>query len=123
MSLLTQRASAVAWSDEEHVRANRALYRQKLDAMLPIIQGALPEVSKPEASFYLWMPTPIDDREFALRLFEAEHVDVLPGRFLSRPGPDGFDPGAGHVRAAFVCPLKDCVEAAERIARFATTLG
>ncbi len=34
----------------------------------------------------------------------------------------GTNPGANHVRIALVAPLDDCVEAAERIARFAEKL-
>ncbi len=111
-----QAASALAWSDEAHVIANRQAYRQKFDAVLEILGDRL-QLERPPAGFYLWPRTPVDDETFTRELFRAEHVTVLPGRYLSRPQGDA-DPGRGHVRMALVAPLAQCVEAAERIRRF-----
>ena len=116
----TQSASISAWNDETHVRDNRALYRQKFDAALEILGDNLAP-KRPDAGFYLWARTPIDDREFARRLFAEQHVTVLPGRFLSRE-VDGENPGAGFVRMALVAPVEECREAAGRIAEFTRTL-
>jgi len=113
LPLPTQFASMAAWSDETHVRENRALYRQKFDAVLDILGDTLP-VKRPEAGFYLWVRTPEDETVFARRLFETQHVTVLPGRYLSRD-VDGHNPGKGFVRMALVAELKDCIEAARRI--------
>jgi N-succinyldiaminopimelate aminotransferase len=113
MPLQTQRASIAAWSDEAHVKKNRQLYCDKFDRVLEILSPCL-ELQKPEASFYLWPQTPIDDQEFALRLLSEQNVQVLPGRFLSRV-IDGFNPGQNHVRMALVATLEDCVEAAMRV--------
>lgn len=120
MPTSVQDASALAWSDEEHVRANRDAYRAKFDAVLPILEPVL-DVMRPEAGFYLWPQTPIDDETFARELFRSENVTVLPGRYLSRPSPSG-DPGANRVRMALVATLQECVEAAERIHRFLRSL-
>ena len=38
----------------------------------------------PDGAFYLWMRTPIDDREFTRRLYAECNVMVLPGSFLAR---------------------------------------
>src|SRR5690554_3117088 len=111
-----QQASVAAWNDEAHVRANRALYREKFDAVLDILAPAL-EVRRPDGGFYLWAKTPGDDATFARELFARENVTLLPGSFLSRE-IDGFNPGAGRVRIALVAPLEECVEAAKRIRRF-----
>ncbi len=116
----TQSASISAWNDEGHVRANRDLYRQKFDAALEILADNLAP-QRPDAGFYLWARTPIDDREFARRLFAEQHVTVLPGQFLSRE-IDGHNPGAGFVRMALVAPVEECREAAGRIAEFTRTL-
>ncbi|MCU0833330.1 MAG: succinyldiaminopimelate transaminase [Chromatiaceae bacterium] len=115
-----QHASIAAWGDEDHVRANRAQYRAKLDAVLEILAPVL-AVDRPRAGFYLWPETPIADTDFARALFAAEHVTVLPGRFLSRE-VGGLDPGAGRVRMALVPPLESCTEAARRIRRFVESL-
>ncbi len=112
----TQLASIAAWRDETHARSNRELYRQKFDAVLKILGGAL-DVSKPDAAFYLWAGTPEDDREFARELFHRENVTVLPGQFLARASGD-VNPGENRVRMALVATLDECIEAAQRIVRF-----
>ncbi|MDX1300071.1 MAG: succinyldiaminopimelate transaminase [Pseudomonas sp.] len=116
MPVQTQLASAAAWSDEEHVRANRELYREKFDAVLAILHGVL-DVQRPDGGFYLWARTPIDDETFTRKLFAREHVTVVPGSYLSR-SVDGHNPGANRVRMALVAPLAECVAAAERIRDF-----
>ena len=113
-----QHASIAAWRDEAHVRENRDLYRQKFDAVLDVLDGCL-EVSRPDAGFYLWAQTPIDDETFARELFAQQNVTVLPGRYLSRSS-DGLNPGAGHVRMALVAGIDECIEAAHRINEFVT---
>jgi N-succinyldiaminopimelate aminotransferase len=54
---------------------------------------------------------------FAQKLFEEQHVTVLPGSYLSRT-VHGVNPGKNHVRLALVASLEDCVEAAKRIKKF-----
>ncbi len=108
-----QLASIAAWEDEEHVRDNRRRYREKFAAVLAVLEGHL-EVAAPDAGFYLWPQTPIPDTDFARELYAAEHVTVLPGRFLAREA-GGINPGANRVRMALVAELEQCVEAAERI--------
>ncbi|WP_158156873.1 succinyldiaminopimelate transaminase [Pseudomonas sp.] len=116
MPVQTQLASIAAWNDEVHVRANRALYREKFDAVLAILAPVL-DVQRPDGSFYLWPKVPMDDALFCQQLFEQQHVTVVPGSYLSREA-DGVNPGAGRVRMALVAPLAECVEAAERIRDF-----
>lgn len=115
MPLHHQHASVAAWNDEEHVRANRALYRQKFDAVLPILQGHL-QVERPDAGFYLWPETPVADTEFARQLYQQAHVTVVPGSFLARETAAG-NPGSKRVRMALVASLEDCMAAAERMVR------
>jgi len=116
MPVQTQLASIAAWQDEAHVRANRDQYRAKYDAVLDILQPVL-DVQRPDGSFYLWAKVPGCDAEFTRDLFEAQHVTVVPGSYLSRD-VDGVNPGAGRVRMALVAPLAECIEAAERIRAF-----
>lgn len=124
MGLPVQAASIAAWEDEAHVRANRALYREKFDAVLPILTPVL-EVARPDAGFYLWPKIPdalgMSDTEFARKLYAAQGVTVLPGSFLARE-VDGHNPGAGRVRLALVAEVPECVEAAQRIAAFVRSL-
>jgi len=120
MSLAVQAASIAAWQDERHVEENRRLYSEKFRAALPLVRKPL-DCTMPDGGFYLWVRTPIDDAEFARRLHAQYNVLVLPGSFLART-VDGANPGARHVRIALVPPLAECVEAMERIGRFATSL-
>jgi N-succinyldiaminopimelate aminotransferase len=120
MSLAVQAASVAAWKDERHVEENRRLYAEKFARVLPLVRPPL-AAARPEGGFYIWMRTPIDDAEFARRLHAQYNVLVLPGSFLAR-SVRGVNPGAMHVRLALVPPLAECVEALERIGRFAATL-
>jgi N-succinyldiaminopimelate aminotransferase len=120
LPLYVQTASAAAWGDEQHVRANRDLYRAKFDAALEILRPVL-DVQQPAGGFYLWPRTPIDDQDFARRLFEQQNVTVLPGSYLSRNAHD-TDPGANHVRIALVAAMDECVDAARRVRDFVRSL-
>lgn len=120
MGLAVQRASIAAWSDEAHVNDNRDQYRAKFAAVQPLIASVM-ESPLPDASFYLWARTPIDDAEFARRLLAEYNVAVLPGSYLAR-NAHGINPGAGFVRIALVAPADECIEAAERIVRFCRAL-
>lgn len=116
MSPPLQSASIAAWKDEAHVVENRRLYAQKFAQAQPLIARRLP-CAMPDAAFYLWARTPIDDAEFARRLLAATNVTVLPGSYLSREVA-GHNPGAGYVRIALVAEPAEVAEAAERIASF-----
>ena len=116
MPVQTQLASIAAWSDEEHVRANRTLYREKFDAVLEVLSPVM-DVQRPDGGFYLWPSVGSDDAAFCRDLYVTEHVTVVPGSYLSRE-VDGFNPGAGRVRMALVAPLAECIEAAQRIRDF-----
>jgi N-succinyldiaminopimelate aminotransferase len=117
MSLAVQHASIAAWDDEAHVRDNRARYREKFDAVIPLLEPAL-RITRPDAGFYLWAGVPGgDDEAFARDLFASTHVTVLPGSYLAREA-HGVNPGRGFVRIALVPELADCVDAARRIATF-----
>jgi N-succinyldiaminopimelate aminotransferase len=117
MSLAVQHASMAAWDDEAHVTENRRLYRQKFDALVPMLQEVM-DAPRPEAGFYLWARVPGgDDEAFTKRLFADTHVTVLPGQYLARDA-HGSNPGRGYVRMALVPDLADCIEAAKRIVAF-----
>ena len=108
-----QAASTVAWRDEHHVHSNRAHYRSKFNKVLPLLSPVL-ATDRPEAGFYLWPETPVDDTEFATQLLARCNVAVLPGQYLGRPVA-GMNPGADRVRIALVAEEAICVEAVERI--------
>jgi N-succinyldiaminopimelate aminotransferase len=117
MSLVVQEASMAAWNDETHVADNRRQYREKFDALVPMLQPVM-HAPRPEAGFYLWARVPGgDDEAFARALFAETHVTVLPGQYLARDA-HGVNPGRGYVRLALVPALADCIEGARRIMAF-----
>jgi len=76
----------------------------------------------PEAAFYLWARTPIDDALFAQRLYAEENVAVLPGCFVAREA-NGVNPGRGRIRLALVANQAECAEAVERLVAFAQRIA
>ncbi|MFI0396326.1 aminotransferase class I/II-fold pyridoxal phosphate-dependent enzyme [Paracoccus jiaweipingae] len=120
LPLPNQRVSERAWSDEDHVIANRALYAEKY-AIADRIFGNVAGYQPPEAGFFLWLPVPpaIGTGEDAARTLWAQTgIQVLPGAYLSR-NVDGVNPGENYIRVALVAPadeteaaltrLKDCI--------------
>ena len=126
MSPHHQRASALAWNDEAHVEANRALYVEKFATVSELLADAY-QLEQPAGGFYHWLPTPIDDQAFAMELLRAYNVAVMPGTFLARAhnetGATATNPGTNHVRVAWVAPLEQCAEAARRLREFAATVS
>jgi N-succinyldiaminopimelate aminotransferase len=116
-----QAASITAWNDENHVKENRKLYIEKFDAVIDILNPVI-NVSLPDAGFYLWLNTPVDDEVFARDLYQQQNVTVLPGRYLSRQS-HGINPGKNHVRMALVAPLDECLTAANRIKQYIQSLN
>ncbi len=116
-----QIASIDAWNDEHHVKQNRALYVKKFDAVIDILRPVI-KLSLPDAGFYLWLNTPVDDETFAKDLFQQQNVTVLPGSYLSRSN-NGINPGKNHVRIALVAPLDECITATNRIKQYLQTLN
>ena len=117
MSLVVQQASIAAWNDEAHVADNRRQYREKFDALVPLLEPVM-HAPRPEAGFYLWARVPDgNDEAFTRDLFKETHVTVLPGRYLARDA-HGINPGRGYVRMALVASVSDCIEGARRIVSF-----
>ena len=116
MPLQHQMASIAAWNDETHVQENRRLYKAKFDTVIDILKPILP-VKQPDAAFYLWVPTPGSDEDFARELYRSQNITVLPGSYLSRDN-QGQNPGSGHVRMALVADYDECILAAQKIRSF-----
>jgi acetylornithine aminotransferase len=101
-----QRASVVAWGDEEHVARARDVYGRKRELLLGALDALGRRVAGSEATMYLWIETPAGEtsEDFATRLLEHGIV-VAPGAYL---GPSG----EGYVRLALVPTVEDCERAA-----------
>lgn len=116
----TQTASVVAWGDEAHVQENRRLYREKFAAVLNILSPVM-DIPQPQASFYLWAKTPIDDVNFTRDIYQQQNLNVVPGSYLSREIA-GVNPGEKRIRLALVAEPDQCIEAAQRVRRFIESL-
>ena len=102
-----QRASVVAWDDEEHVERTRATYRRKRELLLPVLERKGIRLAGGSATMYLWLETPAGEtsEELAARLLEAGLV-VSPGSFFGAAGD-------GYWRLALVPTEAECRRAAE----------
>ena len=127
MNPAIQAASVAAWSNESHVVENRLLYAEKFTKVAEILNPVLP-VTIPDAGFYLWLNlpearlrTPMTDTAFAQGLYRDYNVAVLPGSYLARSA-NGVNPGENFVRLALVANTGETLEAAQRIARFVSSL-
>lgn len=121
MNPAIQAATIAAWNDEAHVAENRRLYAEKFDQVIKLLSPVL-TVAKPDASFYLWIRTPIADTAFAQQLYRDYNVSVLPGSFLAREA-HGVNPGSNFIRLALVANLDETLEAARRITAFTSKLN
>ena len=102
-----QRASVVAWDDEEHVERTRDAYRRKREALLPTLQRKGLRVVGSSATMFLWIEAPSGD--IAERLLE-HGIIVSPGSFF---GPAG----EGYFRIALVPTEEECRRAATILER------
>ena len=97
-----QRASIVAWEDEEHVARARETYARKRELLRGALERRGFSIAASRAGMYLWVEMP---EEVVPRLLE-HGVVVSPGEFF---GPSG----TGYVRFALVPTEEECRRAAE----------
>ena len=131
-----QSAAAVAWSDQDHVDAQRGLYWERLGKLSEILQTAsrcTPAESGsgtldgaggagsllPAGGFYVWARAPGGDAwAWASFLAETAGLILSPGEFYcDRPEAAGAHDPSGWVRAAAVQPIERLQLAEDRLAR------
>jgi aspartate/methionine/tyrosine aminotransferase len=101
-----QRASIVAWGDEEHVERARATYRRKRDVLLPAFELLGWRTAGKDATMYLWFAlSDGESSEAAARNLLERGIVVAPGAYLG-------ETGEGYVRVALVPTVEDCERAA-----------
>jgi hypothetical protein len=74
-------AAAALWADDDHVQANRAAYRAKIDLAEAALSGKA-GFYRPPGGFFLWLDVG-DGVAFAAELWRHHHVKVLPGTYLT----------------------------------------
>ena len=106
-----QRASVVAWGDEEHVAETRARYGRKRALFLDLFARKGVRVAGSAATMYIWAEVPEGETSegFAERLLE-DGVLVTPGSYLGSAGE-------GYFRVALVPSEDECARAVEILER------
>lgn len=102
-----QHAMAVALGDDDHVAAQKQLYRTRRDALRPALEAAGFRIDGSEAGLYLWATEGRDAWESMGRLAD---LGILAG-----PGPFYGADSAQHVRLALTAPTERVHEAARRL--------
>jgi N-succinyldiaminopimelate aminotransferase len=116
-----QHVATAAYGDEAHVEENRRLYRIKFDLADQIL-GNRYGYRRPDGGFCVWLDTSELGSDVAVtsKLYKEAGLRVVPGSYLARLQPDGFNPGAGFIRLALV---QDGETTAEALHRLVATLG
>jgi N-succinyldiaminopimelate aminotransferase len=111
-----QHVAVAAYSDEAHVEENRRLYRIKFDLADQIL-GNRYGYRRPAGGFCVWLDVSAKggDEAATMKLYRDAGVRVVPGSYLARQQPDGFNPGAGYIRLALVADGETTAEAMHRL--------
>ncbi|NPU87295.1 LL-diaminopimelate aminotransferase [Methanothrix sp.] len=95
-------------SPPEIVDGLRSVYRERIGILYSALCDIGLELSKPNATFYLWAWTGGDSREYAKMLLERTGIVVTPGV--------GFgEHGEGYIRLSVTQPTERIEMAAERL--------
>jgi LL-diaminopimelate aminotransferase len=109
--------AAVLPQAEQLAREYVAQFRERRDAMLPVLRAQGFEPETPRATMYLWVPLPegLASATFQRRALEEEGVVTVPG--------SGFGAGGeGFFRIALTVATPRLVEAAERLGKVLTAV-
>ncbi|WEK62646.1 MAG: succinyldiaminopimelate transaminase [Candidatus Microbacterium colombiense] len=109
-----QHAMAVALRDDEHVAAQKELYRTRRETLRPALEAAGFRIDGSEAGLYLWATEGRDAWESMDRLAE---LGILAG-----PGPFYGADSTEHVRLAITAPTERIEEGARRLRAHAAGL-
>jgi aspartate/methionine/tyrosine aminotransferase len=101
-----QRASVVAWGDENHVARTREAYGRKRQVLLQALTRSGWRVAASEATMYLWVEIASgESSEACAERLLGHGVVVAPGAYLGAAGE-------GYIRIALVPTLEECARAA-----------
>ena len=105
-----QLAGAIAYEDDVHVDAQRAVYRRRVENFAEILRGIGFDVALPGGAFYLWIAVPGGDAWACTNwLAEQGGVIVSPGEFYG-------EAAKGYIRVALVEPDEKLEIVAKRFA-------
>ncbi|WP_010523684.1 succinyldiaminopimelate transaminase [Nesterenkonia sp. F] len=103
-----QEALRVALTDDEHVAAQRDIYRRRREKLLSAVQARGLQVTGSQAGLYLWCSDGSSDTWGIVSSLADEGLVVGPGVFYG-------DHGAGHVRVALTAADERVDAAVERL--------
>lgn len=95
-----QKASILAWEDEDHVEKRRTIFRQKYNLFKQFFEKYNIPYFKSEYTFYVWIKM---NKNYLNTLIE-NGIILQPGEFMG-------EGGEGYARLALVPSLKECKEA------------
>lgn len=107
-------AATALWSEDTHVVAMRERLSRRKDVADRLL-GAHPGYYRPPCGFFLWLRAG-EGTALAQRLWREQALKVLPGAFLTQPGPDGTNDGDAFVRIALVHDPETTVAGLSRLA-------
>jgi len=106
-----QAAMIAALADEQHVAAQKELYRRRRDALVSALTASGFRIDGSQAGLYLWATRDEDCWQTVAALAERG-ILVAPGSFYG-------DAGAQHVRVALTAPDERVDEAVSRLGSWA----
>ena len=116
--LAVQAAGAEVLKQAERIAAGYAAqFKQRRDAIVPVLRANGFEIEPPRATLYLWIPLPegLASAAFQKRALEDVGVVTLPGSAFGA-GADGF------FRIALTVPIPRLIEATERLGKVLATV-
>ena len=114
-----QDAAVCAWKDFEHTEKMRSIYKERLEVLLPALQGIGCNPVKPEGTFFMWVQVPdsFTPLSFSEKLLLEFGINCVPGNLISKEF-NGVNPGEKFVRFALVASVEKTREAAERLKKW-----
>ena len=111
-----QAAGAAAFRDDRHPADMRAVYAERLDALLPALEAVGCKPVRPKGTFFVWVKVPAGETPlgFSEKLLFQKGINCVPGDLVSLEW-EGENPGGGFVRFALVPPIEQVREAARRL--------
>jgi len=115
MPLPLMAAATRLWLDDDHVRENRKMYRDKIDLAEKILSPKC-DFIRPEAGFFLWLNVG-NGEKVCRKLWSECALRVLPGAYISKADENGINPGDQYIRVALVHDLATTDEALSRLVK------
>ena len=95
---------------QEHIENMRKLYQERRDCLVDGLKSLGWDVSKPKATFYVWIKTPPKTGSIKLASTLLDKADIV-----ATPGVGFGKHGEGYIRMALTVPVERIKQAIQRI--------